>query len=218
LEKDAMKMIKGLFLDLDGTLADSMPVLQKVFGEFLEAHGILPDPAQFHGLAGVRLPDIMAFLKKRYGLPQEPEHLVDDYLAAVSGRYAEEAKPAPGARRLLAAAQERGVAVAVVTSSPQKVALDFLLAHGLSAYVSRLVSADQVRQGKPHPEPFLTALSQSGLAAEQGLAVEDSAAGVESALSAGLMTYLISLHEPPASIPGVAGCITRLDELVGLLG
>ncbi len=213
-----MSKIQGLFLDLDGTLADSMPVLRQVFGKFLETHGIVPDPEEFRDLAGVRLPEIMAFLKKRYGLSQEPDQLVHEYLLAVGGRYQSDAKPAPGARRLLKAAGELGVRVAVVTSSPQKLALDFLTAHGLAAYVSLVVSADQVRRGKPHPEPFLTALEKSGLTSDQGLAVEDSPAGAHSAMGAGLSTYVISLNGPHAQVDGAAGYISRLDELVGLLG
>jgi HAD superfamily hydrolase (TIGR01509 family) len=212
-----MNRIQGLFLDLDGTLADSMLVLRAAFIEFLNAHQLELEPEVFRGLAGVRLPEIMAFLKERYGLSLTPEQMVDDYLDAVGNRYESEAKPAPGALGLLEAARECGVHVAVVTSSPESVARNFLASHGLKGYVSTVVSADCVSQGKPHPEPFLTALKQSGVAAAQGVAVEDSAAGAKSAMDAGLATYLINLYEQHPQVDGVAGYITRLDELVELL-
>jgi HAD superfamily hydrolase (TIGR01509 family) len=212
-----MSKIQGLFLDLDGTLADSMLVLRAVFIDFLSARNIELEPDVFRGLAGVRLPEIMAFLKKHYGLSQSPEQMVDEYLDSVGDRYESEAKPAPGAHQLLEAAQEHSVHVAIVTSSPEYVARDFLDAHGLAGYVSTVVSADSVIKGKPHPEPFLAALKQSGVAAEQGVAVEDSAAGAKSAIDAGLATYLINLYEKHPTVDGVAGYIHRLDELVGLL-
>jgi HAD superfamily hydrolase (TIGR01509 family) len=213
-----MNQIQGLFLDLDGTLADSMLVLRKAFTRFTDQLGIDPKSGDFREMAGVRLPEIMVLLKQHYNLPQSPEQLVNMYLDAIGDGYEKHAKPAPGARALLQAAQERGVHVAVVTSSPQQVARDFLEAHGLSGYVANLVSADNVGQGKPHPEPFMTALQQAGLPAEQGLAVEDSAAGAKSAMGAGLSTYLISLYDTHPKVEGVAGHITRLDELVGLIG
>ena len=213
-----MSQIQGLFLDLDGTLADSILVLRKAFTNFMEQLGIKPNPGEFRDMAGVRLPEIMVFLKAHYGLSQSPDKLVDMYLHAIGDGYADHAKPAPGAYALLQAAQERGVHVAVVTSSPHQVADNFLGAHGLAAYVSNVVSADSVGQGKPHPEPFMTALQQAGLQAEQGLAVEDSVAGAKSALGAGLSTYLISLYDPHPEVQGVAGHISRLDELVVLLG
>ncbi len=213
-----MSKVQGLFLDLDGTLADSMLVLRAVFIDFLNARNLPLEPEEFRGLAGVRLPEIMVFLKERYGLSQSPEQMVDEYLESVGGRYESETKPAPGARQLLEAAHKHGVHVAVVTSSPDFVARNFLEAHGLAGYVSTVVSADSVSQGKPHPEPFLAALQQAGVTAEQGLAVEDSAAGARSAMDAGLATYLISLYEPHPQVDGVAGYISRLDELVDLLG
>lgn len=211
-----MNKIQGIFLDLDGTLADSMLVLRTAFIEFLEVRKLELEPEVFRGLAGVRLPEIMAFLKKHYGLSQTPAEMVEEYLHSVGNRYESEAKPAPGARGLLEAARQCGVHVAVVTSSPHQVARDFLDAHGLSGYVANVVSADHVSLGKPHPEPFLTALKQSGVAAAQGVAVEDSAAGAKSAMEAGLATYLINLYEQHPQVDGVAGYITRLDELVEL--
>lgn len=215
-----MNKIQGLFLDLDGTLADSMLVLRAVFIDFLNARRVELEPEVFRGLAGVRLPEIMLFLKERYGLSQDPEQMADEYLESVGDRYESEAKPAPGAHELLEAAKDRGVHVAVVTSSPEFVARTFLEAHGLDGHVSSVVSADSVIQGKPHPEPFLAALKQAGLPAERGLAVEDSAAGAQSAMAAGLATYLISLYEqhPHPQVEGVVGYISRLDELVELLG
>ncbi len=212
-----MGRIGGLFLDLDGTLADSVPLLKAVFKDFMAAYGLRPDPAEFKELAGYRIPEIMALLKKRYGLAADPARMVDHYLAAVGSRYQKEAAPAPGARELLAAARERGVYVAVVTSSPAQVAQGFLEAHGLASYVSAVVGAESVTQGKPHPQPFLLALARAGIPAERGIAVEDSAAGARSALAAGLATYLISLSGPPPRVPGVAGRISRLDELVEVL-
>lgn len=213
-----MTQIQGLFLDLDGTLADSMPVLRKAFTSFLDKLDIKLGPDDFRNMAGVRLPEIMVALKDHLQLPQSPDQLVQKYLDELGDGYEIDAKPAPGARALLETARQRGVHVAVVTSSPHQVARSFLDAHGLAGFVANVVSADNVGQGKPHPEPFMTALQQAGLSADQGLAVEDSPAGAQSAMGAGLSTYLISLYDPHPQVDGVAGHITRLDELVGLLG
>ena len=208
----------GIFLDLDGTLADSMPALLQVYHQLLDSQGKKGSLKEFWQLAGLPLTDIMPELRRRHQLEASPHELLEGYYRLAQDLYQNHVQPNPGARRLLAAAREQGCFTAVVTSSPSRVAQAFLAQHGLSGLVELVVGGEQVSQGKPHPEPYLTALARSGLRPEQGLAVEDSTAGAASALAAGLATYLlVDPQAPPVQAPGTRGTITNLAELIPLL-
>jgi sugar-phosphatase len=86
----------------------------------------------------------------------------------------------PGARRLLAALPADRWAV--VTSGTRAVAQARLRAAGLTC--PRLVTADDVRRGKPDPEPYLVGAAQLGVPPERCLVVEDAPAGQPRALRA----------------------------------
>jgi HAD superfamily hydrolase (TIGR01509 family) len=76
--------------------------------------------------------------------------------------------------------------VCIVTSSPREY---FDIIHGRTGFgrfFSRVVDEGQVKNHKPHPEPYLTALAAMGSRPETGLAVEDSERGLKSAVAAGL--------------------------------
>jgi HAD superfamily hydrolase (TIGR01509 family) len=210
--------IRGLFLDLDGTLADSMPVMRETYFRFLAARGAQGSQQEFDGLAGRPLSAISVLLKQAHGLNESPALILRAYLDTVEAIYAQEAQPMPGARELLQAAAERGVFTAVVTSATREQAQGFLRHHGLAGLVTAVVGAEQVRRGKPDPEPYRLALSLAGLDPAQGLAAEDSPIGAASALGAGLATYIV--RQPggmAAEVQGAAGYIHRLDELNHLL-
>lgn len=213
------RAIRGLFLDLDGTLADSMPVMRETYFRFLAARGARGSQAEFDELAGRPLSAIAVMLKQTHGLSESPHAILRDYLDTVEAIYAQEAQPMPGARELLQGAADLGVFTAVVTSATQEQAQGFLRHHGLEGLVTAVVGAGQVRRGKPDPEPYRLALSLAGLDPGQGLAAEDSPIGAASALGAGLATYIV--RQPggmDAEVPGAAGYISRLDELNHLLG
>lgn len=209
---------RGLFLDLDGTLADSMPVLERVYFRFLEARGRQGSQRQFHELAGLPLIETVARLKKLHKLPEPLAELLANYYELVDKVYQSAALPAPGALELLAAAQARGVAVVVVTSARGVVARGFLHNQGLWHQVRGVVGVEATARGKPHPDPYQKALEITSLKPQEALAVEDTPLGAAAALAAGIPTYIITDPDRPVRVEGAAGYIRRLDELIGLLG
>lgn len=210
--------IRGLFLDLDGTLADSMPVMRETYFRFLAARGAQGSQAEFDQLAGRPLSAISVMLKQSHGLRESTPEILRAYLDTVEAIYAQEALPMPGARELLQKAAAGGVFTAVVTSATREQAQGFLRHHGLDAMVAAVVGAEQVRRGKPDPEPYRLALSLAGLDPAQGLAAEDSPIGAASAMGAGLATYIVRQHGGmDQEVQGAAGYIRRLDELNRLL-
>ncbi|MFH1033248.1 MAG: HAD-IA family hydrolase [Pseudomonadota bacterium] len=208
---------RGLFLDLDGTLADSMPVLEGVYFRFLEERQSPGSQDEFLALAGLPLTETVVRLKKSHRLPDPVGELLADYYNLMDKVYQSAAQPTPGARALLDAARRGGVAVAVVTSARGEVARGFLEHHGLAGLVDQVLGAEATRRGKPHPDPYQKALELTGLGPAQALAVEDTPLGASAALAAGIPTYVITPAGRHPHVPGAAGHIRRLDELIPLL-
>ena len=104
----------------------------------------------------------------------------------------------PGAVELLAALHADGVPQALVSSS-YRVLVDAVLAVGHGPFAVT-VAGDEVGDGKPHPEPYLTAATRLGVPPEACVAIEDSPTGVASAVAAGVPTLAVE-HLVPIS-PG----------------
>ena len=199
-------MERGLFLDLDGTLADSHAMLARAYARFAERVGASDAPA-FTQAAAMTLPQIVDRLTDgREDLDRAA--LLEEYEQGVLEDYAE--VPArDGAMALLRWARTAGLRTAVVTSARESLSRRWLEARGLWSLLDALVGREGAAHSKPHPDPYLEALARCGCDATQSVAVEDSRTGATSALAAGLTTY--ALASPADGWPPVAGF---LDDLL----
>lgn len=205
---------QGLFLDLDGTLADSMPVLRQVYFRFLEELGRQGSDQEFDALAGRPLGVIVPRLMQVHGLEDAAPALMAAYYGLIGQVYQTHARPTPGARQLLEAARRQGVRVAVVTSSDRAMAHGFLAHSGLAPLVDQVVTTEDTPRGKPAPDPYLRALALTGLGPDKALAVEDTALGASAALAAGIATYIVGPAGERPWVEGAAGYLDSLDQLI----
>ena len=111
---------------------------------------------------------------------------------ARSGERLESRNPATG--ELLAEVAAAGVPMALVSSS-YRVLVDAVLAQGLGPF-ALTVAGDEVGQGKPHPEPYLTAAQRLGVSPARCVVIEDSPSGVAAGEAAGCAVV---------AVPSVAG-------------
>lgn len=210
-------MTKGLLLDFDGTLADSLGFMRATYERFLAGHGAAGSAGEFQALNGPPLAEVVRRLRERHGLPAPLDDLLQEYrdlLAA--GQHS--IGPSLGARELLTAALERGYHAAVVTSADSAAVGAWLERNGLRSCIGVIVGGDGVARGKPDPEPYLQALRQLDCLAERSIAIEDSPLGAAAAMAAGLRTYVLRLPVAAAwSGPRVTGFVATLSDAVGLL-
>jgi HAD superfamily hydrolase (TIGR01509 family) len=115
-----------------------------------------------------------------------------------------------GARELIQRLPSLGIRVAVATSSSRERAERELRESGLRQHIAIIVSRDDVARGKPDPETYRRACSGLGLSAKSCLALEDSSAGVRSAVGAGIPTILIPDIVPPT--PSAARLCIRVSS------
>jgi HAD superfamily hydrolase (TIGR01509 family) len=206
----------AILLDLDGTLADSLPAMRRAYGEFLRQLKIEPTDAEFDSLNGPTLEEIVHRLSVSHRLGAEEPQLLAIYLQIVAQSYAD-VSPNPGAEYLLEKARSNACTVGIVTSNSTRCAEDWLVAARLSHRVDFVVSGDDVAHGKPHPEPYVMAAARAQRAFAKIVAVEDSPQGAQSAVSAGLKTFVLTRefgrHSWPDGVTAVGSLATLADEL-----
>jgi HAD superfamily hydrolase (TIGR01509 family) len=207
---------RGVFIDLDGTLADSLTVLRGIYYAFLEKFGVKGNEAEFQSLNGPPLSQIVASLKNNHDLQDESECLISEYSAMV-----EEAQdtvpPTVGARIFLGRARQRRWRVAVVTSSPHAAARHWLERNHFSDQVDAIVGGDEVARGKPAPDPYRLAIARINCMPSRSLAVEDSRIGACSAVSAGLSTWVLAGSDDRSDWPAGVNFIECLTDMLETL-
>ena len=195
---------RGLFLDLDGTIADSFAVMRDAYDRFLGAFGRCGSEEEFNSLNGPPLSEVVTRLRRAHCLIPSAADLQGVYREFIVSAY-HRVGPAPGALRLIEAARDGEWKVGVVTSNSGDLALDWLRRVGLAAPMSVIVGAESVTRGKPYPDPYLEAIRQSGCDAARSVAVDDSPDGIAAAIAAGLTAFaLLSDGQPAAAFP--PGC------------
>jgi sugar-phosphatase len=167
---------RALLFDMDGVLIDSTPAVARVWSRWARAHGFPPEQvvAKAHGRPSITtvreyLPDADHEVENRIVERSEIEEL-------------QGVVPLPGARELLDhLPSDRWT---IVTSSTRPLAEVRLRAAGLSV-PEKLITSNDITNGKPHPEPYLKAASVLGYPAAECVVVEDVAAGIEAGRAAG---------------------------------
>jgi HAD superfamily hydrolase (TIGR01509 family) len=207
----------AVLLDLDGTLADSLAVMRLAYREFLRQFDVDPHDDEFRSLNGPPLSEVVRRLKVTHGLQPDESVLRATYFEIIDRAYAG-VVPFAGASDLLQKAKANGALIAIVTSTSTKRARNWLERVGLVHLVDFIISGEDVRRGKPDPEPYLLAAKRASCASSLIVAVEDSPQGAQSALAAGLKTFVVTHgldHEH--QWPDSAVLVRSLDALADLL-
>jgi HAD superfamily hydrolase (TIGR01509 family) len=206
---------KAVFWDMDGTLVDSEPLHEAALVAALRSVGIAPPVNLHERVLGVAAAPVYEMLRSEFGLDLP----FDDWIVRKYDHYlpmAETLKPRPGAIEVFDALRALGVQQAVVSNSDRVIVDANLSAVGLIYPGMRTISRNDVREGKPHPEPFLRAAWLAGVDPADAVAVDDSVTGATSGLAAGMRT--IFWPEAPMEGPPGAVVINSAEELRAQLG
>jgi HAD superfamily hydrolase (TIGR01509 family) len=197
----------AVLLDLDGTLVDTEPYWvesQRLLVEQFSVEWTLDDEL---ALIGHSMSYAAEKLVSR-GVDLSRDEVIEFRLAHVVSRLGQHIPWKPGAQKFLQDLRESDVACALVTMSPQAMASAIISALPAAQFDATVTGSDCVH-GKPHPEPYLRALSLLGTSPERAIAVEDSNPGVQSAEDAGLNVLVV-----PGPVPVPDGPLrTKISSL-----
>ncbi|HEY9854105.1 MAG TPA: HAD family phosphatase [Stenomitos sp.] len=177
---------EAVLFDMDGVVVDNMPLHRHVWAKFARMHGLDPTEAEIRTADGRRAVDVVRML---FGSDLTASR-VADLAAQREDIYHQELKTGPlepvaGVRAFLTALGKAGIPRVLATSAtPENIQLA-LGRLDLLPMFEAMVSAVDVRQGKPHPEVYLTAAARAKAAPDRCLVVEDALPGVQAAKAAG---------------------------------
>ncbi|MEZ4705945.1 MAG: HAD-IA family hydrolase [Caldilineaceae bacterium] len=176
-----------ILFDLDGTLVDSHAVVERQWRIWAARHGL--DGDMLLGMVhGRKADESMRMVAPHLDIAKEAALLAAAETADLDG-----VKAIPGVSELLSVLPSECWAIA--TSGSRSIATARLNHVGLPT-PNVLVTADDVRNGKPAPDPYLLAAKRMNKTADQCLVIEDTPAGIESALAAGMrVVAVITTHK-----------------------
>lgn len=176
---------RAVLFDMDGTLIDSEPLHARALIEVVEAAGGHV-PEGFHEtVIGIALDAIYDILRGAGHMPLPFEDFLMRKYATYLRR-TDELTVRAGAADAIAMLDERAVPVAVVSNSDRMIVQANLQATGLMRPRFVSVSRNDVRHGKPDPEPYLRAAWLLDVDPVDCIVVEDSAPGARAGLAAGM--------------------------------
>lgn len=189
-----MKKIKLVIFDCDGVLVDSEPIANEVFAQHLSQIGLphTTDQAMscFMGRSMKScLSDVLQDLQvKKLPIPADfPASFFEAMQRDTFAAFEKNLKPIDGIISALDAIEAAGIQTCVASSGDHaKMKVTLGLCGLYDRFEGRIFSATQVLHGKPAPDLFLFAAGQMGFDPPQCLVVEDSPAGVQAAVAAGI--------------------------------
>ncbi|MCW2737355.1 MAG: Haloacid dehalogenase superfamily, subfamily variant 3 with third motif having or [Nocardioides sp.] len=180
---------------MDGTLVDTEPYWIDTEYAMADKYGGTWSQEHAMNLVGNALLESGDYIRVHMGIDRTPQQIVDELLDGVVARVQDDVPWRPGARELLTDLHAHGIPCALVTMSWQRFVEPILAQLPVGTFAT-VVTGDRVEFGKPHPEPYLTAAAELGLAAEECVAIEDSNTGAKSAAAAGCTVLCVPHHVP----------------------
>lgn len=206
-------MIKAILFDLDGTLADTNNLIFQSFRHTLAHYDILDvSDEDIYALFGEPLEYSMARFK-----PEEVDNMVTVYRNYNESRHDELIRPFANVQETLAELKERGLALAIVTSKRQAVAMRSLDALDLTPYFDVIVTPELTQKHKPDPAPVNYALNALGVSPNEAVMVGDSPFDIASGKGAGCQTVAVTYSKITPRLLAEAQPTLMIDSISDLL-
>jgi HAD superfamily hydrolase (TIGR01509 family) len=212
-------MTGAVLWDLDGTLVDSEEYHWQAWRETMRAEGIPVSYDQFGATFGRRndsfVPEWLGpgAAERAHSVAERKEDLYRRLVLANG------LEPLPGAAAWVRRLGEEGWKQAIASSAPRRNVDAMLASLRMTECFQATVAAEDVVNGKPDPEVFLTAAARLSAPPARCVVIEDAPAGLEAARRAGMRTIGVSRHGAPLQADIVVATLAALSPgaISGLL-
>jgi sugar-phosphatase len=205
--------MRAVIFDMDGVIVDSEPLWREAEMEVFAGVGLDLSEADCERTMGMRTDEVTAFWYDHCPWPDPSPQVVEERIhARMLELIAERAEAIPGLEHALAVARASGLTIGLASSSSMELIDAVLSKLDLEDAFKAVCSATREAFGKPHPAVFITAARLLNVAPSSCTAIEDSVAGVRSALAAGMRVVAV----PPEHLwadPGYDGAHFKLRSL-----
>jgi beta-phosphoglucomutase family hydrolase len=183
---------KALIFDLDGTLADTMPIHYTAWKNAAARFGIHFTPELFMELAGIPLYPTVEKLNQLFGKNIDPRELGDIKETEFENNMhlTQEIKVTTD----LVRKYHGKLPMAIGTGGSRRLSMKTLGIIGLSDYFEVMVTSEDVSNFKPHPETFVRCAEMMGVAPADCQVFEDGVLGMQAAATAGMMVVDVAQY------------------------
>ena len=216
-------MLRAVIFDFDGVITDSEILHLRAFNQALAQHGMEITKEDYYkdylGLSDLDLLNLLVGKSLLKGDAREIANLAEQKKQAFEKLAKAEGSIIEGVRDFLQMLKQNNIPMAIC-SGALLAEIELILEEGrLRSFFEVIVSAEQVKKGKPNPEGFLLTLQklnqdrQIPIAGEQCIVVEDSHWGLEAAKAAGMHTVAITNSYDADQLAMAEKVVTQLSEL-----
>ncbi len=208
-----MKPLKAIIFDMDGVITMSMPLHYRAWAKVFADIGIKVSRFEIYRREGQKGLDSVMEISAKYGKPVgvavakelllKKERL---FKRIVRTRFV------PGARRFIKQCHHDGLKTGLVTGTARH-EVEKILPDALIKAFDVIVCGSDVRNGKPHPEPYLKALGSLKITGGEALVIENAPFGITSAVKAGVKCVAIETSLPRRYLKDADHVVRNYTEL-----
>lgn len=166
--------MKAVIFDADGTLVDTNYLFVDAYYQALEACGERVTRAKIHKKIGMGIDHILPSLMDEEGFLRKGQRCKDLLKKIYDEVFLPRAMPLPGVRPLMETLKERGISLALASSSEKKILDHYIELLGIGDLLDLMVTGEEVTSTKPDPELFILALQKGAYSTDTTLVVGDS--------------------------------------------
>ncbi|OGG11944.1 hypothetical protein A2Z00_03975 [Candidatus Gottesmanbacteria bacterium RBG_13_45_10] len=204
-------VIRAVLFDYDGVLVDSNHDHFMAWKHVFAGQGIRITKKVFLPLEGLSPTGIAQALAKHYRLPQERcGELADAKHTYYQTHHT--FRLYPGVQRVIRELKDRGIRVGLVTGGIFPRIKEATPAYFLALF-DVVITSDMVKHNKPHPDPYLKALTELHMKKDQAVVVENAPLGIQSANAAGIYCIAVATTFPCRKLTAANRCIKNIGEL-----
>lgn len=219
-------MLRAVLFDFNGVLVDDLDVHAALTERVMAEEGLAGEAAAAPGVSARNDREVVADILERAGRPADGAEV--NRLVARKARYFQEHARRrgysfyPGALELVEGAAAQGLMLGIVSGALREEIVQALHQSGLRRHFKAIVSAEDVRRGKPHPEIFQRALEELNnqpplperlVHPHEVLAVENSPMGLAAASAAGLVCLGVAHRYQLCQLVTASGAVNSLSEI-----
>ena len=204
-----MKELKAVVFDMDGVIFDSERKVVECWIEIAAKYGIKDMEKLCRKCLGTNSIETRRLALEFYGEDFPYDERKAEQSALYHERYDGGRLPMKvGVKELLDFLKEKGLKIALASSTRRVVVENQLRDAGILPYFDKVVCGDMVSHSKPHPEIFLRACEELSVEPECAIAIEDSYNGIRSAHAAGMRPIMVpDMAEPNEEMERLAEVI-----------
>lgn len=208
-----MSKFEAIHFDMDGVIADTEPFHAQAEMQTCIENGFDVDPKEWKDFAGRTAMDIFTYLVNNFGDPSV--HSAEELIGRKTEIFLEITKdkiqPIYGILDFLQWARSNHQVMTLVTSSNRRTQQHIVDRFNIGDYFDHIITGNDIKNGKPHPEPYEKAIKFSGIDGSRSIVIEDSKSGIKSAIDAGCMVLGIATSHTPEELKEANPTLIAVD-------